>query len=478
MRRGAAALERRVSPRGRGADRRARRRRRAQRAQHPRAVGRRRRAPRAARSRRATSRTPRASGRSLYDKGGDAHYDSISAWIKSTRAGDVQASVYYLAVMLEGGEDARFIARRMIVLASEDIGNADPQALARRRRGRAGGRARRACPRRGSTSPRPPSTSPARRSRTPRTVALGKATQADVREHGHLHPPAALRSASYPGARSSAAARATSTRTTTRPGFDVDCLPDELKGRVYYEPSGNGEEGSRGSGRRGRSRRARRRAAAVSFASVEDRVHLDQLERVEQARLGDELEREVRLAVGEPAAHGRADAGREHRVDGVEVEARRARTARRRGTRAPRASTRSTPCRSMSLIVNTRDAELARSAPARPRRASGSPTSAARSTDGVGQASRRERRRRPRRARPRAASRARCPLGEVSGRLRSPCASIQSTPPAPRAFAIPPSVPIATEWSPPSTSGRSAWSARLADERRDRARRTCMIAPR
>src|SRR5207253_6818791 len=58
-----------------------------------------------------------------------AHYDFISAWIKSTRAGDAQASIYYLAVMLEGGEDPRFIARRMIVLASEDIGNADPQAL-------------------------------------------------------------------------------------------------------------------------------------------------------------------------------------------------------------------------------------------------------------------------------------------------------------------------------------------------------------
>src|SRR6478672_6241131 len=65
----------------------------------------------------------------VYDKGGDAHYDFISAWIKSTRASDVQASIYYLAVMLEGGEDPRFVARRMIVLASEDVGNADPQAL-------------------------------------------------------------------------------------------------------------------------------------------------------------------------------------------------------------------------------------------------------------------------------------------------------------------------------------------------------------
>ena len=65
----------------------------------------------------------------LYDKGGDKHYDYISAWIKATRGSDVDASLYYLAVMLEGGEDPRFIARRMIVLASEDIGNADPQAL-------------------------------------------------------------------------------------------------------------------------------------------------------------------------------------------------------------------------------------------------------------------------------------------------------------------------------------------------------------
>ena len=65
----------------------------------------------------------------LYDKGGDQHYDYISAWIKSTRGSDPDASLYYLAAMLEGGEDARFIARRMIILASEDIGNADPQAL-------------------------------------------------------------------------------------------------------------------------------------------------------------------------------------------------------------------------------------------------------------------------------------------------------------------------------------------------------------
>jgi putative ATPase len=65
----------------------------------------------------------------LYDKQGDRHYDYISAWIKATRGSDPDASLYYLAVMLEGGEDPRFIVRRMIIFASEDIGNADPAAL-------------------------------------------------------------------------------------------------------------------------------------------------------------------------------------------------------------------------------------------------------------------------------------------------------------------------------------------------------------
>jgi putative ATPase len=65
----------------------------------------------------------------LYDKQGDRHYDYISAWIKATRGSDPDASLYYLAVMLEGGEDPRFIVRRMVILASEDVGNADPGAL-------------------------------------------------------------------------------------------------------------------------------------------------------------------------------------------------------------------------------------------------------------------------------------------------------------------------------------------------------------
>ncbi|HET6272251.1 MAG TPA: replication-associated recombination protein A [Bacteroidota bacterium] len=64
-----------------------------------------------------------------YDKGGEEHYNIISAFIKSVRGSDPDAAVYWLARMLEGGEDPKFIARRMIVLASEDIGNADPYSL-------------------------------------------------------------------------------------------------------------------------------------------------------------------------------------------------------------------------------------------------------------------------------------------------------------------------------------------------------------
>ncbi|HIA00095.1 MAG TPA: replication-associated recombination protein A [Candidatus Marinimicrobia bacterium] len=65
----------------------------------------------------------------IYDKAGDYHYDTISAFIKSVRGSDPDAAVYWLAIMLEGGEMPEFVARRLIILASEDIGNADPQAL-------------------------------------------------------------------------------------------------------------------------------------------------------------------------------------------------------------------------------------------------------------------------------------------------------------------------------------------------------------
>src|SRR5215204_5568638 len=134
----------------------------------------------------------------LYDKAGDQHYDYISAWIKSTRGSDPDASLYYLAAMLEGGEDARYIARRMIVLASEDIGNADPQALqvavaaaaAVEHVGLPEGQyalAQAAI----YLSLAPKSNAAAR--------AIG-AARAQIRDHGAELPPAPLRSAAYPAA--------------------------------------------------------------------------------------------------------------------------------------------------------------------------------------------------------------------------------------------------------------------------------------
>src|SRR5204863_1773992 len=64
-----------------------------------------------------------------YDATGDAHYDAASALIKSIRGSDPDAGIYWLARMLEAGEDVRFLARRLVILASEDVGNADPHAL-------------------------------------------------------------------------------------------------------------------------------------------------------------------------------------------------------------------------------------------------------------------------------------------------------------------------------------------------------------
>jgi putative ATPase len=65
----------------------------------------------------------------LYDKSGEEHYNVVSAFIKSLRGSDPDAAVYYLARMLEAGEDVRFVVRRMVIFAAEDVGNADPQAL-------------------------------------------------------------------------------------------------------------------------------------------------------------------------------------------------------------------------------------------------------------------------------------------------------------------------------------------------------------
>src|SRR5918994_1801073 len=81
----------------------------------------------AARGGPSTTPKPRAAVR--YDRQGDQHYDVISAFIKSCRGSDVDAALHYLARMFEAGEDPRFIARRLVILASEDVGLADPTAL-------------------------------------------------------------------------------------------------------------------------------------------------------------------------------------------------------------------------------------------------------------------------------------------------------------------------------------------------------------
>jgi putative ATPase len=180
----------------------------------------------------------------VYDKGGDAHYDFISAFIKSMRGSDPDAAVYYLAAMIEGGEDPRFIARRMIVLASEDIGNADPRAL------QVAVAAAQAVEHVGLPEARLNLSQAAiYLARAPKSnasyVAIKEATQ-DVREHGHLRPPDELRDASYYGAKKLGRGQGYIYPHNDPAGFEVDYLPEELRGRTYYRPSGAGEEADDG----------------------------------------------------------------------------------------------------------------------------------------------------------------------------------------------------------------------------------------
>jgi putative ATPase len=171
----------------------------------------------------------------LYDKGGDQHYDYISAWIKATRGSDPDASLYYLAVMLEGGEDPRFIARRMIVLASEDVGNADPQAL-----GLATAAAH-AVEHVGLPECRFALAQAAvYLSLAPKSNAAYRglaAAQRHVRERGAARPPATLRSAAYPGARELGRGEGYD-YPHDRPGHvsGQELLPEEVRGARFYEP--------------------------------------------------------------------------------------------------------------------------------------------------------------------------------------------------------------------------------------------------
>ena len=170
----------------------------------------------------------------VYDRTGDQHYDFTSAFIKSMRGSDPDAAVYYLAAMLEAGEDARFIARRMVILASEDVGDADPQALV------VAVAAAQALEHVGLPEAKlnlaqaaiylataPKSNAVIR--------ALSEATK-DVLEHGNLRPPKPLRDAHYRGAKKLGHGQGYVYPHSDPAGFEADNLPDELKGRKYYEP--------------------------------------------------------------------------------------------------------------------------------------------------------------------------------------------------------------------------------------------------
>jgi putative ATPase len=177
----------------------------------------------------------------LYDKGGDKHYDLISAWIKSTRGSDPDASLLYLAGMLEGGEDPRFIARRMVVLASEDIGNADPRAL------EVAVNAAHAVEHVGmpecalnlaqaavylSLAPKSNAS----------CAAIGRAREW-VREHGMPMPPPALQSAAYPGAKKLGRGRGYDYPHDRPEGVsDQELMPHEASGERFLELSEHGAE--------------------------------------------------------------------------------------------------------------------------------------------------------------------------------------------------------------------------------------------
>ena len=186
------------------------------------------------------------------------------------RASDPDASVYYLAAMLEGGEDPRFVARRMVILASEDIGNADPRALL------VAVAAAHAVEHVGLPEVQlnlaQAAIYLARAPKSNAVITALREAQADVKEHGHVRPPDSLRDAHYFGAKKLGRGKGYVYPHSDPRGFDVDNLPEPLKGKKYYRPSGSGEEeGDEWRLRRQRARPGRARwprAAAVSASAA------------------------------------------------------------------------------------------------------------------------------------------------------------------------------------------------------------------
>jgi putative ATPase len=176
-----------------------------------------------------------------YDRAGDQHYDAISAFIKSMRGSDPDAAVYWLARMLAGGEDPRFIARRMIVHAAEDVGLADPQALV------VAVAAAQAVELVGLPEARIPMTEAAVYIATaPKSNAVIRAISAasqDVEREEAQPVPTALRSAAVPAARRIGHGKGYE-YPHDHPGAFVpqQYVPDNVKDRIYYEPTESGAE--------------------------------------------------------------------------------------------------------------------------------------------------------------------------------------------------------------------------------------------
>jgi putative ATPase len=172
--------------------------------------------------------------------GDDEHYDVISAFIKSIRGSDVDAGLYWLARMIAAGEDAKFIARRLVILASEDIGEADPQSLVI---ATAAAQALQfvGLPEAGlnlSQAVVHLATAP----KSNRVTTAWFAAQADVQNRPQYAVPAHLRDAHYKGAKTIGHGKGYQYPHDYGGWVDQQYLPDDVAGTHYYEPSPNGFE--------------------------------------------------------------------------------------------------------------------------------------------------------------------------------------------------------------------------------------------
>lgn len=176
-----------------------------------------------------------------YDRQGDEHYDVISAFIKSVRGSDADAAIHYLARMIEAGEDPRFIARRLVISAAEDIGMADPQAL------QIAVAAADAVAFIGMPEGRIPLAEAtiylATTAKSNAAYNAINAAIADVRAGGFGRVPMHLRDAHYPGAKRLGHGKGYKYAHDSEIGIVAQqYLPDELRGRRYYEPTTHGAE--------------------------------------------------------------------------------------------------------------------------------------------------------------------------------------------------------------------------------------------